>query len=45
MDTLVVTQIIVHARQKKHTDVTARKLRSEGSFLLLQTFTFALELV
>jgi len=32
-------------QDKKHTDVTARKLRNEGSFLLLQTFTFALESV
>jgi len=30
-------------QDKKHTDVTTRECRSEGSFLLLQTFTFALE--
>ena len=42
MVTLVVTQLIAHARQK-HTDVTTRERRIEGFFFLLQSFNFDLE--
>jgi hypothetical protein len=42
IDSVVITQIVAHGRQK-HTDVMKRDCRTEGSLLLLQTFTFALE--